>query len=153
MVLFILHKLTHSLNVHAQPSSGTRCLIFCQSLRLLPYFMCANSEFSGETAWMRRPSWAFAGRICDKYYNLMSFVRTWMPVKLNTCLFYEQSLKVITRAFMDILHVLTLAIFRSGTSWDFPFPVLPSLSKPSNSSSSVKCSNSSSSFWNCESRK
>ena len=28
-------------------SSGTRCLIFCQTLRLLLYFMCANSEGSG----------------------------------------------------------------------------------------------------------
>ena len=28
-------------------------------LRLLPYFMCANSEGSGETARMRRLTWAF----------------------------------------------------------------------------------------------
>ena len=27
-----------------------RCLIFGRTLRLLPYFMCANSEGSGETA-------------------------------------------------------------------------------------------------------
>lgn len=43
---------------------------------------------------------------------------------------------------------LTLAIFRSGTSCDFPLPGRISLSKPSNSSSSVKWSNSSSSVWN-----
>ena len=30
-----------------------------------PYFMFANSEGSGETAWMRRLAWAFAGRLCD----------------------------------------------------------------------------------------
>ena len=30
------------------------CLFFCQTLRLLPYFMCVNSEGSGKTAWMRR---------------------------------------------------------------------------------------------------
>ena len=41
------------------------------------YFMCANSESSGETAQMRRLAWAFAGHICDKYYNLMS--------RLNYC--------------------------------------------------------------------
>ena len=35
---------------HAQQSSGAGCLIFGQTLRLLPYFMCANSEGSDETA-------------------------------------------------------------------------------------------------------
>ena len=45
---------THSSNAHTQPSSGARCLIVGRTLRLLPYFMCANSEGSGETAWMRR---------------------------------------------------------------------------------------------------
>ena len=44
MVLFALYK-----HIHAQPSSGARCLIFGRTLRLLPYFMCANSEGSGET--------------------------------------------------------------------------------------------------------
>ena len=39
------------------------------------YFMCANSEGSGETAQMRRPDWAFAGRLCDKYHNLMSLLK------------------------------------------------------------------------------
>ena len=36
--------------------------------------MCANSEGSGETARMRRLAWAFAGRLCDKYHNLMSWL-------------------------------------------------------------------------------
>ena len=36
--------------------------------------MCANSEGSGKTARMRRLAWAFAGRICDKYRNLMSWL-------------------------------------------------------------------------------
>ena len=40
----------YSSNVHAQPSSGARCLIFHRTLRLLPYFMSANSEDSGETS-------------------------------------------------------------------------------------------------------
>ena len=44
--------------------SGARCLIFDRTLRLLPYFMCANSEGSGETSRMCRLAWAFAGRPC-----------------------------------------------------------------------------------------
>ena len=36
--------------------------------------MCANSEGSGETVRMRRLAWAFAGRLCDKYHNLMSWL-------------------------------------------------------------------------------
>ena len=67
MVLLVLHKLNSS-NTHAQPSSGAGYLIFGQTLPLLPYFMCANSEGSGETAWMRRLAWALAGRLCDKYH-------------------------------------------------------------------------------------
>ena len=43
---------------------------------ILPYFMCANSEGSGETARMRRLAWVFAGRlhVCDKYHDLMSWL-------------------------------------------------------------------------------
>ena len=37
--------------------------------------MCANSEGSGEAARMRRLAWSFAGRICDKYQNLMSWLK------------------------------------------------------------------------------
>ena len=75
MTLFVLRKLILK-NTHAQPSSGATvlCLIFRQTLRLLPYFMCANSEGSGETARMRRLAWAFAGRLCDKNHNLMSWL-------------------------------------------------------------------------------
>ena len=36
--------------------------------------MCANSEGSGESARKRRLAWAFAGRLCDKYHNLMSWL-------------------------------------------------------------------------------
>ena len=51
MVLFVLRTLI--LQTHTQPSNGARCLLFGQTLRLLPYFICANSEGSGETARMR----------------------------------------------------------------------------------------------------
>ena len=36
---------------------------------------CANSEGSGETAWMHRLTWVFAGRLCDMYHNLMSWLK------------------------------------------------------------------------------
>ena len=65
---------THSSNAHAQPSSVARCLNIGRTLRLFPYFMCANSEGSGETARLRRLAWAFAGRLCDKYHNLMTWL-------------------------------------------------------------------------------
>ena len=73
MAFFDLRKL--SLNAHGQPSNRARCLIFGQTLRLLPYFKCANSEGSGETAGMHRLVWAFASRLCDKYYNLMNWLK------------------------------------------------------------------------------
>ena len=56
-------------NTHAQPSSGDRCLSLS-----IPYFICANSDHSGESVQMRRLAWAFAGRLCDKYHNLMSWL-------------------------------------------------------------------------------
>ena len=37
--------------------------------------MCANSEGSGETVRMRRLALDFAGRLCDKYQNLMSWLK------------------------------------------------------------------------------
>ena len=74
---------THSSNAHAQPSSGAKCLIFGQILHLRPYFMCANSEGSGETARMRRLTWAFGGRLCDKYQNLMCCLKCHFQNPLN----------------------------------------------------------------------
>ena len=44
------------------------------------YLMCANSKDAGETAQMRRLAWAFAGRLYDKYHNLMSWLK-WMKQK------------------------------------------------------------------------
>ena len=37
--------------------------------------MCANNEGSGETARMRKLAWASAGRLCDKYHNLMNWLK------------------------------------------------------------------------------
>ena len=36
--------------------------------------MYTNSDGSGETARMRKLAWAFAGRLCDKYQNLVSWL-------------------------------------------------------------------------------
>ena len=44
-------------------------LLVGRTLRLLPFFMCAKSEGSGETVRMRRLACAFVGRLCDKYHN------------------------------------------------------------------------------------
>ena len=70
----------YSSHAHAQPSSGARCLIFGRTLRQLPYFMCANSEGSGKTARMRRLAWAFAGRLYDKYHNVMSWLNSYFQI-------------------------------------------------------------------------
>ena len=44
------NEASHSSNMHAQPSSGAWCLNFGRTLRLLPYFMCANSNGSQDCA-------------------------------------------------------------------------------------------------------
>ena len=96
MVLFVLCT-SHSSNAHVQPSSGARCLIFGGTLRLLPNFMCANSEGSGETAQMRRLGWAFAGRLYDKYHNLMS----WLIITLLANFLFSASM---TASFVSTLN-------------------------------------------------
>ena len=61
------------LNAHARPSSGARCLMF----GLLPQFMCANRQGSGETARdaQARLSHRWDSRLCDKYQNLLSWLK------------------------------------------------------------------------------
>ena len=73
MALFVLRKLILQMRMRSHPV-GLLDLFFGRTLRLLPYFMCANSEGSGGTAQMRRLARAFAGRLCDKYHNLMSWL-------------------------------------------------------------------------------
>ena len=50
-------------------------VIFGRTLRLHLYLR-ANSEGSCETAWMQRFAWAFAGRLCDKDRNFMSWINS-----------------------------------------------------------------------------
>ena len=73
MELFVLHKLILETRMRNHPV-GLDVWIFGWTLRLLPYFMCANSKGSGETARMCRLAWALAGRLCDKYHNLMNWL-------------------------------------------------------------------------------
>ena len=74
MVLFILRKLILQTRMRSHPVV-LDVWFLVGPLRSLPYFMCANSEGSGKTARMRRLAWAFAGRLCHKYHNLMSWLR------------------------------------------------------------------------------
>ena len=55
-----------SVNSFFKRACGARCLIFGLTLCLFLYFVCANSEGSGEKAPMCRLAWAFAVCQCDK---------------------------------------------------------------------------------------
>ena len=57
---------------------------FYRTLRLLPYSMCANSEGSCETAQMLAR--AFAGRLCDKDNNLMSWLNLSSILEILLCI-------------------------------------------------------------------
>ena len=53
MVLFVLRKLILQTRMRSHPV-GLDVRFFGQTICVLPYFMCANSDGSGETARMRR---------------------------------------------------------------------------------------------------
>ena len=57
----------------ADPYLGYRNACFAWSFLEVPT-MSANGKGSGGTARMRRPAWAFAGRLCDKYLFLMCWL-------------------------------------------------------------------------------
>ena len=63
---YVSHMRSHSLNMHAQLSSGASSLNIGLSLHLSHYLQCASSEGSGETARLCSLARAFAARICDK---------------------------------------------------------------------------------------
>ena len=83
-------------------------MIFVRTLRLLPYFMCANSEGSGETARMRRLAWAFAGRLCDKYHNLMSWLKCFNRLFRNS--YWKHDLSLL-RHWRLLLYIYILGVF------------------------------------------
>ena len=60
--------------------------------------MCANSEGSGETAWMCRLTWAFSGRLCDKYHNLMSWLKSCWNIVLTTTPVWSKTFSILMRA-------------------------------------------------------
>ena len=74
MARFVLRKLILQTHMHSHPV-GIDVWFLVRPYRLLPYFMCANSEGSSKTVRMRRLAWAFAGRLCDKYQNLLSWLK------------------------------------------------------------------------------
>ena len=61
------------LSMHALSSIGDRNLEVSPNPELLPYFIWASIEGSGEFVHMRRLIWAFTARICNKYQNRMSW--------------------------------------------------------------------------------
>ena len=66
MVLFVLRKLILQSRMRSYPMG--------LDVWFLVWFLFANSDGSGETARMRRLAWAFAGRLCDKYHNLINWL-------------------------------------------------------------------------------
>ena len=73
------------LNVYADVFSLTTCLNLGLSLNLCPYFVCASSEGSGNTARMLRLVRASAARICDKYECVWMcfFFQSWCVATVN----------------------------------------------------------------------
>ena len=78
LALITLRKLDLQARIHSNPL-GLHIWFFGQTFRLLPYVKFANSEGSGETAQMRSLTWAFAGRLCDKHHNLMTWLMFTVP--------------------------------------------------------------------------
>ena len=70
---------THHSTMHAQPF---RCPIFGQTF----HSSCVRTAKLWRAARMRRLAWAFAGRLCDKYHNLMSWLISPSPSAILDCL-------------------------------------------------------------------
>ena len=81
--------------------------------------MCANREGSGEIAPMRRLAWAFAGRVCDKYHNLMS----WLKYSINNSVFPTIEVdkpKQLTASYAPIVlryFNMSLNMFINSHAW------------------------------------
>ena len=71
ILVLIAYAQKQHLRAHGDVSSLARGRIFDMSLYLLPNFVYARSEGSGETGRMRRLAWAFAAHRCDKNRNLV----------------------------------------------------------------------------------
>ena len=82
--------------------------------------MCVNSKGPGETAQMRRLAWAFAGRLCDKYHNLMSWLSF---IELHLCFqripfsdHINTSIKDQTFLYLQQCNILTF-LCEDNDSW------------------------------------
>ena len=71
MLLFVLRKLSLQTRMRSRPVGLDVWSLVGHFVYF--YTMCANSVGSGESARMHRFAWDFAGRLCDKYHNLMSW--------------------------------------------------------------------------------
>ena len=115
-----LIRLWHfSSNTHAQLSSGAKCVIFSRALRLLPYFMCANSEGSGETArgcagspepslvaYVIRIIITWAGSFLDYLVSFTSYV--WFLCKflvLHTVCLFLYALNILLLGLVSFLYI------------------------------------------------
>ena len=73
MALFILHKLILKTRMHSHPVGLDIYFVWSDPSSNSILHVC-SSEGSGETERMRKLTRAFAGRICSKYHNLMSWL-------------------------------------------------------------------------------
>ena len=81
---------------------------------------------TGETAWMRRLTWAFPGRLCDKYHNLMSLLKYLSPkiifhcrnMKIDIC-----KIKWVEKGYLGFLSSMNDCNGVSDCYWDCFFPV------------------------------
>ena len=70
------------LTAHAQTFRGARDQAFCLKVPLDSLLVWASREGSGETAQMRRLTWTFAARICDK--NQICLTRSMLSSQQTT---------------------------------------------------------------------
>ena len=110
MALFVLRKLILQTHMRSHPV-GLDVWFLVRTLRLLRYFMRANSKGSGETARMRRLAWAFAGHLCDKYHNLMSWLICFFGQDVEFVCIHSWSLP-----FYLCCPIRHLVIFKSGST-------------------------------------
>ena len=77
MALFVLRNLVLQARMRNHPMAA-RCLLFGRTLCLIPCFVSAGSECSGETARMRMLAWAFVSRLrgcaCSPEPSLVGYV-------------------------------------------------------------------------------
>ena len=78
---------------------------------------CVRTVTAGETARMRRLAWVFAGRMCNKYNNLMS----WLICQLVVLLRLVKCCVLALHGGYDPHLILALTIIVMFLSWDLFF--------------------------------